>query len=293
MQFVYLDESGVDDLGGGTSHFVLLGLIVPADNWKNISDRVDDIKSKYGLTDAEVHTAWMARRFVEQESDPTFEQRSRKERVAKALAAIKARAAALAVTGTPKKIKNYRKEVRAITPYLHLTFDERRACLKELATLLSSLQNVRLVAEVISKADFAQGPDSVYEQAFEQVVTRAQFCLHAKHDNGIVISDNNDKAAVRLTNLTKEFHRRGTLYSNIPNIVETPLFVNSTLTSMVQMADLCAYSLRRFVENGETELWDLIEARVDRAGRGTHVGVRHYTGRRQCTCRLCTNHGRR
>jgi hypothetical protein len=33
VYILYMDESGVEDLGAGTSHFVLLGLTVPVEQW--------------------------------------------------------------------------------------------------------------------------------------------------------------------------------------------------------------------------------------------------------------------
>jgi hypothetical protein len=87
------------------------------------------------------------------------------------------------------------------------------------------------------------------------------------------------------------FTRMGSLYQDIPDVVETPLFVDSALTSLIQMADLCAYSLRRLLENGEKRLWQLVEPRVERAN-DVMVGVRHYTGKRNCTCDICLAHKR-
>ncbi len=46
------------------------------------------------------------------------------------------------------------------------------------------------------------------------------------------------------TELMKSFHGSGTFWTQIDNIIETPLFVNSQLTSMVQIADVCAFSFR-------------------------------------------------
>jgi hypothetical protein len=31
VYILYMDESGVEELGAGTSHFVLLGLVIPAE----------------------------------------------------------------------------------------------------------------------------------------------------------------------------------------------------------------------------------------------------------------------
>lgn len=43
--------------------------------------------------------------------------------------------------------------------------------------------------------------------------------------------------------LMKRFHNNGTLWAKVKNIIETPLFVDSELASMVQIADLCSYSI--------------------------------------------------
>jgi len=54
---------------------------------------------------------------------------------------------------------------------------------------------------------------------------------------------------------------------------------------MVQIADLCAYALRRYLENGEEELFDLVFHRADKKD-GTVVGVRHFTNA-SCGCKIC------
>lgn len=292
MHILYVDESGVEDLKSGTSHFVLLGLSVPAERWKTLDQAIQQVKSQYGLADAEIHTGWMHRRYTEQESVTDFDTLDGAARRAAAETAIRKRAGAIGVLGSPAKVKAYRRESRAILPYLHLTRDERLRCLDDLAREIASWQDVRLFADAISKADFpAAAQSSPYEQAFEQILTRFEACLANIGSTGIVVHDNNSTAAPRLTKLARKFHRDGTLYRQIPHIVETPLFVDSTLTSMIQMADICSFALRRLLENDESRLWDIVETRVDRS-RGTSVGVRHYTAGRRCRCRICVAHGR-
>lgn len=104
----------------------------------------------------------------------------------------------------------------------------------------------------------------------------------------MLIHDNNQTVAGRLTELMKTFLRTGTLWTEVDRVIETPMFVDSQLTNMVQIADLCAYALRRYLENGEEELFDLIFQRADRAG-GAAVGVRHFT-RPGCGCKICLSH---
>jgi hypothetical protein len=108
---------------------------------------------------------------------------------------------------------------------------------------------------------------------------------------GLLVQDNNQTVSARLTAMMRNFHSVGTMWTDIDRIIETPLFVDSSLTSMVQMADVCAYATRRFFENYETDLFDRIYDRFDRAA-GRVVGIRHYTGVVQCTCRVCVDHRR-
>lgn len=105
---------------------------------------------------------------------------------------------------------------------------------------------------------------------------------------GLLIHDNNETVAKRHTELMKKFHQAGTLWTGVKSIVETPLFVDSQLTSMVQIADLCAYALRRYLENNEDEIFSLVFQRADRKD-GIAVGVRHFTSP-SCLCKICGAH---
>jgi hypothetical protein len=88
----------------------------------------------------------------------------------------------------------------------------------------------------------------------------------------------------------RKFHRKGTLWTTVRNIIETPLFVDSELTGMVQVADLCAYSLRRYLENGEEDLFKLVFERADRKD-DVVVGIRHFSDN-SCTCIICKAHNK-
>ncbi|NLH48545.1 MAG: DUF3800 domain-containing protein [Myxococcales bacterium] len=291
MYFLYVDESGIEDLTGGTNHFILIGLAIPAEKWKSLDLNLLQIKQKYQLENQEIHTAWMARRYVEQSNLADFGKLSWNERRMEVERNIRKRAGQIGIQGNQKKIKNYRKEVSKIRPYIHLTFDERKKCLIDLAAELGRWGYLRLFAEAISKPHFTIQGNQPYEIAFEQVLTRFQAFLAAFDEKGIVIQDNNSTVAPRLNQLMRKFHRSGTFFRMIDNIIETPFFVDSCLTSMIQMADLCAYALRRYIEKDEKYLWELVENRIDRKD-GIAVGIRHFTGKRPCQCSICQSHGR-
>ena len=133
-----------------------------------------------------------------------------------------------------------------------------------------------------------------FEEAFEQVVTRFNTCLrNIGGVHGLLVQDNNETIAIRLTKLMRKFHREGTTWAkDIEFVVETPLFVDSELTSMVQLADLCGYAIRRFFDNDESDLLDRISPAFDRNGTKL-VGIRHYTRADACECKICIEHGRR
>ena len=62
------------------------------------------------------------------------------------------------------------------------------------------------------------------------------------------------------------YHKKGTFLTGIHHIIETPLFVDSTLTGMVQIADLCAYALQRYAANKEDALLKPLLPSIDRLG---------------------------
>lgn len=286
MYFCYLDESGVVEHGGNTDHFVFLGFAVPASTWKQKDTQVDSIKAKYGLRDAEVHTAWMAREYPEQKVIPSFESLNWEER-RKAVFGTRTLNLARATRKSNKELlKNYRKT----EAYVHLTRSERGACLTELAQLIGGWADIRIFCDAHSKQHL-NGIDH-FRIAFEQVVTRFNtFLTNATDDLGLLVQDNNPTVSHRLTNIMRMYHRQGTLWSSIDKIVETPLFVDSELTSMVQLADLCAYATRRYFEKNERPLFDLIRGRFDRNQKWL-VGLRHFTGKTKCQCEVCVDHGR-
>jgi hypothetical protein len=177
-----------------------------------------------------------------------------------------------------------------------LTFDERLQVVREVAQCVSSWGYARLFAECIDKVYFnpALSRWTVGEQAFEQLVSRfEQFLANTETEDGqknygLLVHDNNQTVAKKHTSLMRTFHRKGTLWTQIQRLIETPLFVDSSLTSLVQIADLCGYALRRYLENGETDLFTRVFSRADRRGSVT-VGVRHFSSP-SCACEICKSH---
>lgn len=289
----YVDESGTADIPGNTSHFVLAGLAIPITDWRNCDAQIETIKHRYMLRDSELHVAWILRPYVEQQQIPDFDKLDYSQRRMRVESLRKAELFRLQRLNNHKHYKQTKKNFQHTISYLHLTLDERKAFVLEIARAVARWSSARLFAECIDKIHFdpVRTGKTVDEQAFEQIVSRfEQYLRHVQGGHGLLIHDNNETVAKRHTALMKKYHSAGTLWTEVSNIVETPLFVDSQLTSMVQIADLCAYALRRYLENSETELFNLVFQRADRKNR-TVVGARHFTVS-NCQCAICKAHRR-
>ncbi len=296
MHLCYIDESGVPEIPGNTSHFILAGLCIPILKWSEADSAIATVLKKYDLEDEELHTAWLMRPYLEQARIANFASLNRKDRRSavesertKDLLRLQRK------PGSSKLYRQVKKNQKNSKAYIHLTLDERKKLVSEIAGLIGKWDYARLFAECIDKIHFdpTKARYGVEGQAFEQVVSRfEQYLVNtsskgSKH-HGLIVHDNNQTIARKHTSLMREFRQGGTFWTKIDRIVETPLFVDSSLTRMVQVADLCGYALRRYLENKEEPLFKLIYARADRV-QNRVLGVRHFTTA-ACACLICESH---
>lgn len=295
MYLLYIDESGTSSIPGNTSHFILAGLSIPIWHWKDCDREISIIKQKYGLNDAEIHTAWILRKYLEQSRISNFSSLNYQQRRYEVEKLRKAELLRLQRSGNPKHYRQTKKNFNKTHDYIHLTYDERRQFITDLAKCVSGWGFARLFAECIDKIYFdpTRSHQGIDTQAFEQIVSRFEQYLEnigepEKKCFGLLIHDNNETVAKKHTSQMKNFYQNGTLWTSIRNIIETPLFVNSELTCLVQIADLCSYSIRRYLENQERELFSYVYQRADRKG-DVVVGMRHFSSD-SCSCEICSNH---
>ncbi|MBI2585257.1 MAG: DUF3800 domain-containing protein [Rhodospirillales bacterium] len=296
MYLCYIDESGTSDVPGNTSHFVLAGVSVPIWRWRAADQEISHILGRYGLRNEELHTAWLLRPYLEQRRIADFQQLSYVARRSAVERERNAHLLRLQQTNQRKTYRQIKKNCAHTHPYIHLTHQERKSLVGDVADCISNWGFARLFAECIDKIHFDsnRAGRTVDEQAFEQIVSRFEQYLAntdetgGQRNYGLLVHDNNETIARKHTEFMRQFHRQGTLWTRIERIIETPLFVDSSLTRMVQVADLCGYALRRYVENGEADLFRRIFARADRS-RNVVVGVRHFTNL-SCTCEICRAH---
>ncbi len=295
MYLCYIDESGTSQIPGTTTHFILAGLSIPIWHWRSCDNDITKIKNKYCIGDAEIHTAWLARKYIEQKKINNFDSLDYRQRRTEIERYRNAELLRLQRVGKSKH-RQAKKNYKHTADYAHLTYAERRQLLLDLAGCIANWGFARLFSECVNKLFFdpTRTAQTIDEQAFEQVVSRFEQFLeedaekHGRQSYGLLIHDNNETVSQKHTRLMSDFHKKGTLWTKIHNIIETPLFVDSKLTSMVQVADLCSYSIRRYLENGEEDLFNLIFRRTHMR-YGLTVGMRHYSDK-DCTCKICSSH---
>jgi chromatin segregation and condensation protein Rec8/ScpA/Scc1 (kleisin family) len=282
------------EVPGNTSHYILAGLSIPISHWKKCEEGIEKLKKKYDLENGEVHTAWLMRKYIEQAKINNFENLSFSQRRSEVEKARKKELLRLQKSDNRAHYKQTKKNYKQTEAYIHLSHSERMDFVKELADMIGKWSFARIFGECIDKIHFdtSIAKSSVDEQALEQLVSRFEQYMKIVSKStketevyGTLIHDNNETVSKKHTKLMKKFHSRGTLWTSIEHIIETPFFVNSELTSLVQIADLCSYALRRYFENIETDLFDRIKSRFDRKN-GKIVGLRHFTDS-GCACEIC------
>jgi len=90
-----------------------------------------------------------------------------------------------------------------------------------------------------------------------------------------------------LQKLSREFRKAGTRWGSLKNIADSPFFVDSRASRLVQLADHVAYSVFRRYNTGDAQYMDIIASRFDEAD-GVYHGLSHkHADRLNCTCHGC------
>lgn len=125
MYLLYIDESGTSAIPGNTSHFILTGVSIPIWHWKNCDREIERVKQRYSLCNAEIHTAWILRRYLEQTRIPGFEALSYTQRRSEVERFRRAELLRLQRSGNKKHYRQTKKNFDKTANYIHLTHNER------------------------------------------------------------------------------------------------------------------------------------------------------------------------
>jgi hypothetical protein len=180
-------------------------------------------------------------------------------------------------------IRSGRKQWRGITQ------DRRADAYKRALEIIGRANDVRLFGAAVHKLSVS--PDDPMEHAFEQVCNRFDRMLgrlHKQNDTqrGIIILDKSSYET-SLQGLANNFRVVGHRWGVLRNLAEVPLFVDSRATRMIQFADMIAYAIRRYIDSGDSALFDIIKGRFDSAGGVMHGLIHVRSQSLDCACFSC------
>jgi hypothetical protein len=175
-------------------------------------------------------------------------------------------------------------------PWKSLQIDDARGILKSVLNVTaSSYDSTRLFACAIEKKAF---PDTDHvAMAFEDLCQRFDFFLARRRregdqQRGLIVLDKTTRET-SLQKLSREFRKTGTRWAQLKNIADTPFFVDSRASRLIQAADHVAYSVFRRYNSGDAQYMDVIANRFDEDGGIVHGLSHKHNGRNACMCPAC------
>lgn len=292
----FLDESGNTKSQDPDEVFVLAGVALPVNAWGELDAEVDHLKRQYGLQGHEIHTTHLYSPYRAQEDINGFEISSWEDR---RQAVLKAWEERIKREEDQKKRKDTKERHKKCGPYIHLTREERVRFLKQLCELLVAFKYKYIVVEAWNVASCPKA-DTAWLNAFLGVARAFQRYLDGLGQavvgvvgagqrvlvspSGVLVHDRTDRDQV-MQWLMKEdvkLNRQGRISHSIG---PSPLFVDSRLTGVVQLADLVAFAVRKYVhfQYKDGTLFDVLEPGLDHA---LHVPKEGGC----CPCRICARY---
>ena len=127
--------------------------------------------------------------------------------------------------------------------------------------------------------------------AFEDLCQRFDYFLarlrrEGEPHRGMIILDKTTRET-SLQKLSREFRKTGTRWGDLKNIADTPFFVDSRASRLIQLADHVAYSVFRRYNSGDSQYFDIIANRFDEDGGVIHGLSHKHNGRDACMCPCC------
>jgi hypothetical protein len=152
----------------------------------------------------------------------------------------------------------------------------REALIMDILSLVPADRNIRLFASVIAKSA-AENID-ISGDLFTQVASRFDMYLgriyrkgrNKEPQRGIVIFDKSIKEPT-IQRLSHAFTHTGHQWGKrLNNFAEVPLFLDSKMSRLIQLADLIAYSVFRYFEFNDDKYFSVIKDCFDSDGKSIH-----------------------
>ncbi|MCX8089721.1 MAG: DUF3800 domain-containing protein [Verrucomicrobiae bacterium] len=192
----------------------------------------------------------------------------------------------------PHEVEFHASEIfaRRSPPWDRMSKAEAQGVIKGVLRILArGYDSARAFACAVHKASFP-GVDPL-ELAFEDLCSRfdrylARLRAAGDRQRGLIILDESAHETT-LQRMAREFRTLGTKWGVVRNLAETPLFVNSGVSRVLQIADHVAYAVFRRYNAGDTQYFDLIASKFDAAGGVVHGLVHKQRAELNCMCPAC------
>jgi hypothetical protein len=293
-----------------TKHYALVGAAVHENTWFALNRRIRGLKKRFAFPgeDFELHVMDFNTVIDEQAQIPGFSQMNHADRRKNVFALREER---LKNALTDEKRKTLTKEFRRTRPFVHLTRAERSQLYEDGLDLIGGHKGLVLFGEAIEKKHPAvtSGAVDCVRQAFEQVITRFDSYLKRKAawkglstsrqvrgDKGLIVMDRDLQTEKDIERQFANYQQQGHPWGQLEFVMDAPFFVASNKFPGIQIGDLCAYALRRYLDKGgvagshEEKQFRRIFDLFDRDAGRLH-GLRHYTPGGTCKCLICQERG--
>jgi len=195
-------------------------------------------------------------------------------------------------SANPHGVEFHASEIysRRSAPWDSMSREEAQGVIKAVLDVVKrSYDTARVFACAIHKSSYP-GKD-VMQLAFEDLCSRYDRYLsrlreQGDRQRGILILDESAHETT-LQTLARDFRTLGTQWGFIRNLAETPLFVSSKASRLVQVADAIAYAVFRRYNASDTNYFDVIAHKFYSYQNVVHGLAHKQTIHPQCMCIAC------
>ena len=195
--------------------------------------------------------------------------------------------------GNPHDVEFHASEIfsRRRTPWKSMDAEEARGVIKSVLGVLAggAYESARAFACVVHKASYPT--HDPMEVAFEDLCSRFDLYLQrlAKSGDiqrGLVILDKSTYETT-LQQLSVDFRTLGTRWGVIRRLADTPFFVDSRASRVIQLADHIAYAVFRRYNAHDAQYFDRIAHKFDSEDGVVHGLAHKEPDSRDCMCIAC------
>ncbi|NII25771.1 DUF3800 domain-containing protein [Pseudoflavitalea sp. X16] len=179
---------------------------------------------------------------------------------------------------------------RRNSPWDKLSKEEAQGVIKAVLKVLANSSNSTYAfACAIHKGSFT-GNHSL-NLAFEDLCQRFDIYLsklnaEGERQKGLLILDESSHETT-LQGLAKNFRTIGTQWGSIRHLADTPFFVNSKASRIIQLADHVAYAVFRRYNTGDAQYFDIIAHKFFQTDGVFHGLAHKQKQNHQCMCQAC------